>query len=341
MATYVKTPITNIKPVQTASAKSDWLNAILAGRKFIGEYSPERAASEKLAADLGLSAAGYMTRVNEITLALGAGTVQTTLAPTVAQALIPFSAAVAAKATVLTDLPSGNLVLPRYETGVTVTTYTDSAATTAVNPTFSVLVLSPARYGVQVGFTRQLLTQAATKPSLKANVAAQILRGIGAAVDKAALNAILAAPTGTANLGNVSEIAFGGAATWGKLVAAKQAVLGANVVNDGSFAWIIDSATYGKWNTIAKVATFPEFLIDEDGTCLQAPVFVTENLAPSHKAIFCRASDIVIAVWATEIITDEMSGAANGVVYLHVNVLASAGVLRGPSFCRSSDSAAQ
>jgi hypothetical protein len=97
---------------------------------------------------------------------------------------------------------------------------------------------------------------------------------------------------------------------------------------------------WAKWSKTPKVATYPEFVL-EDNTVLDYPVYVTENLSATHQALFLRASDCYIAIHGVDIVSDVMSLAYKGQVALTINVLASAGLLRGVACARTEDSAAQ
>jgi hypothetical protein len=177
---------------------------------------------------------------------------------------------------------------------------------------------------------------------LEAYLKAEILKSVGQSIDQMAIDAILAMTAQTPGqnaLDKVNTVTFSGAATWAKLVAMKQSVRASNVPDDGSMAFVIDSATYGKWNTIPKVATFPEFLIEDD-ICLNAPVFVTEMLAAAHQALFLRASDVQIAIWGVDVLADSTTRAAEFLTVLTVNAICAAGVIRGPAVCKSTDTAA-
>jgi HK97 family phage major capsid protein len=333
-----KIDITTIRPA-TKQPKFDLIGAILKGAQFIGESSYERTISEQNAEDAGIPAAGIFLRVpGMLGLSEGAGTVQTTVL-SIADALRPYSALAAAGARFLTDIKS-NISIPRLETTATVSLLNDGDAVTASNETFSALTLNALRYRAQVGFNSMLLKSA--KQDVKSFVAGEIMRTVGSVLDQAAITAILALTSQAASaraLDKCYGVTMSGAVTHAKTVSMKQAVLGASVQDNGTFAWILDSATYGKLTQASKGGSYPEFILEDD-MILNSKVFVTENLAATHKMAFLRASDVIIAIHGVDLVSDVMSLAYKGQVLLTCNVLASAGVLRGPAVCRSEDSAA-
>jgi len=346
MATHVKTPISDIRPAQP-TPKFSLARAFLAGKQYHGTQSVEESASDAFAASAGVPPTGvympigYYTKGNgNLGFSDGAATIQTSVEGVV-DALRPFSAITAAGAAIRPNLPKGPLTLPRFESTSTVATTADSTAVAASCETFSTLVLTPTRIASQVLVSTQLLRTANQMP-LEAYLKAEILKSVGQSIDQMAIDAILAMTAQTPGqnaLDKVNTVTFSGAATWAKLVAMKQSVRASNVPDDGSMAFVIDSATYGKWNTIPKVATFPEFLIEDD-ICLNAPVFVTEMLAAAHQALFLRASDVQIAIWGVDVLADSTTRAAEFLTVLTVNAICAAGVIRGPAVCKSTDTAA-
>jgi hypothetical protein len=335
----------NIKPA-TTKQPFDLLMAINQGRRFIGETSPERTISENFAYSRAITTAGICLdptmlakRAGTLGLTEGAPIIQTTTQP-IADVLRPFSAMAAAGATFLTNI-NGNLSFPRGETTSTPAILNDGDAVTASNQTFPKLTLNAQRVSTQVGISSELLRLATV--DVEAFVTSEIMRSVASSVDLMAIIAVLAMTTQTADkraLDKCYAVTLSGAVTHAKTISMKQSVMGASVVNNGTFAWIIDSATLAKWASTSKGATYPEFVLDNDQV-LNTSVYVTENLASTHQAIPIRASDVIIPIWAIEVVVDDITKAHLFQTILTVNTLCSAGLLRGPAACVTSDSASQ
>jgi HK97 family phage major capsid protein len=238
------TPKLDPTTIRPAAKRPDWIKAIL-DPQFIGAQSYEHTLSEKAAKEAGIVPAGIFLRGNGILgLSDGATTVQTTV-QTVAQALQPFSALVAAGATVLDNVPS-NLSFPRMDTASAPVIANDGDDVAFNAPTFGSLVLNAQRVASRVGFTRQVLQQATG--DIKAAVQMEVLRAIGASVDKLATSAILAMTSqaqGATDYSKVFGVTLSATVTHAKTVDMVTAVRQASVVNDGSFAWVMDAASMG------------------------------------------------------------------------------------------------
>src|SRR5258708_17003212 len=277
---------------------------------------------------------------------LGGFTIQTSVQPAIANALIPFSSLVASKITVLDGLTS-NISWPRWQTGFSPSGAAENTTVTDLNSeTFSVLQIGPpSRMNVQLKLSGTLLKQ--TGFDCEAAVQREILRAIGSTVDLYCLNQILATPENTGTNRDFSKLATGApmpsAATWSQLVGVKQTILQNDVVNDGTMSWIVSPTTYGRWSNIQKATNYPLFLIEHD-QAVDLPVRVSNNLTYAdvpHTALLGRWSDAVLGLFGIDIVSDPFSGASVNQIFLSINILYSFGLLRGPSVAKTEDSAAQ
>jgi hypothetical protein len=132
---------------------------------------------------------------------------------------------------------------------------------------------------------------------------------------------------------------FGGAATYSQVVGMVSSVLANDVTDDGTMSWVISPSTYGKWALKPKVATFPIFLIDSDQEIAGYPYYVTNNLSSTNQAVFGRWSDLIIAIFYIDILSDIYSHGGAGQVRLIINIGLDVGLLR-PTLIRSEDTAA-
>src|SRR5258708_5036378 len=238
---------------------------------------------------------------------LGGYTIQTSVRPEIANALIPFSSLVASGITILDGLTS-NISWPRWQTGFSPSGAAENTAITELNSeTFSVLQIGPtSRMNVELRISKTLLKQTSFDTELA--VQKQILRAIGSTVDLYLINQILAAPENTGTNRDLSKLAvgysFGGAASFSKIVNAKSAILASDVVNDSSMSWILSPSSYGRWSQIQKSTSYPLFLIDNDRAA-DLPVRVSNNLTAAnvpHTALLGRWSDFVLGLFGIDIL---------------------------------------
>jgi Phage capsid family len=119
----------------------------------------------------------------------------------------------------------------------------------------------------------------------------------------------------------------------------KGQVLGNNVIDDGTFGWIVDPSTWSKWSQAQKATNYPSYLIEND-KALNHPVRVTNNLSSTHQALFGRWSSAVLGIWAISLLSDPFIFASTNQVRLQIDVLYDFNVLNGPAILKTSDSAA-
>jgi HK97 family phage major capsid protein len=300
-------------------------DVIKAGRDFTQKTSMELEVSNRIAKTKGQDAPfGHVYIPTEIlcrdlsvgAAAAGGDLVQTTVRPQLADALIPFSSLIASGITVLDDL-QGNVSWPRWQSQFSPSGLLETAQvlTTDEQATMSTMSLTPHRIGCEVIISRTLLAQSSI--DVEAAVQRTILQAIGSLVDQYAINGGGSYP-GTTGLLNFSEntsgsfadlsklasgVTAGGPFTFGKQVAMKSAVLANNVIDDGTFGWIIDPSTWSKWSQAQKSLNYPLFLIEDD-KALNHPVRVTNNLSATHQALFGRWSSAVLGIWAISILSD-------------------------------------
>jgi HK97 family phage major capsid protein len=266
--------------------------------------------------------------------------VQTTVRPTIADALVPYSSLVASGVTVLDDL-QGNVSWPRWQSQFSPSGLLETAQvlTTDEQATMSTMQLTPHRIGCEVIISRTLLAQSSV--DVESAVQRAILQAIGSLVDQYCINeSTYPATTGLLNFGENTAGSFsdlsklargvtaGGAFTYSGQVAMKGGVLANNVIDDGTFGWIVDPSTWSKWSTAQKSVNYPLYLI-EDGKALGHQVRVTNNLSATHQALFARWSSAYLGIWAVSILSDPYIFASTNQVRLQIDVLYDFNVLYG------------
>ena len=341
-------------------------NVILHGNQYQDTF--EQEVSRRIARNCGYNPAGTFIPLDALHkeihtrdlstaggAAQGAVLVQSSIEKT-ADVLRPYAASIAAGATVLNlDGIAGAITIPRLVTG-TFPFFTAENATSypgSGNATFSSLVMTPHRLTDEIRISKQLVTQA--QFSITEFIQSVMLSDIGSVIDFAALagnpSVNASQPTGILSMSENSGLpldygklagpgtTFGGAATYSKLVGMVSSIMGNNVTDDGTMGWVISPSTYGKWALAPKVATFPIFLIDSDQEIAGYPYYVTSNLSSTNQAIFGRWSDLIIAIFYIDILSDPYSLGGAGQIKLTINVGLDVGLLR-PTLIRSEDTAA-
>jgi HK97 family phage major capsid protein len=327
---------------------------LLQGPKFLQGNSYEKQVSEGIIREKGEQALGMFVPTSILTRDIsltgnGSNLVQTGVRHDLATALRPFSALVAAGASVLDDL-TGQVSWPRMAVDFAASGYSENATViTDSSAAFSQMSLSAKRIGIERPISKQLLQQ--SNIDAEQAIRTEILRAIGAKLDQFALTGTGNPITGilgmSENSGSNTDLAklnyqgvtFGGAtATWAKVIGMPAALHQANVINDGTFSFIVDGATWNKWSSTPKVSTYPLFLI-EDNKVAGYPVYVTQNLSATHQCIFLRASSFVFGIWGIDICANPFNSTFD--VDLNINILCDFNTLYGPAGVRSEDSAAQ
>jgi hypothetical protein len=287
----------------------------------------------------------------------GASLVQTLRAPSIQDALRPFSAVTRAGAQFLTELRD-NISLPRWEIASTPQAALETAPITPNTQTLSLLSLKPHRISSATILSRRLMKQASDTGSngIEGLIAQEMLASIGSALDGFALNGSGAAgqPLGLLNTGanlpgsrDLSllspEVTFGAAPSWPKICSFIGNVESNDIVSDDSTVWIVSPATREKWISTEKVAGYPSYL-SENGTCAGFPMLATNNLSGtggSHRAVYGRWSSMIVAIWAMSVLVDNVSLAMSGHVRVFVDLWADCGPIYAPAFCASSDAGNQ
>jgi HK97 family phage major capsid protein len=217
--------------------------------------SLETEVSQSMSRDLGLYPNGVFVPSEILCRDLAVGTgniggdlVMTDVRATIADALRPFSAVVAAKATVLNDL-RGNVSYPRFSAQSSPSGYGENVSVIDANTAtqrFSNMSLSPKRISSQVLISTQLLKTA--HMDAERFIRKEILRSIGQVLDLYVLtgNGPSGTPPACTGFLNLTEngaggtdlsklspgVTFGATATWSKLVLFSETLHAANIQND-------------------------------------------------------------------------------------------------------------
>lgn len=231
--------------------------------------------------------------------------------------------------TMLTGLV-GNIALPKQSSASTAYFVADGTDITESDLGFKQVVLSPKNIGVNVKYTRQLLLQ--SSPSIEALVRNDLFATTAAGIENAVLNGTGSGnqPRGLLNISTIPKISMGenGAAiSWAAVVAMETAVSDANVYDDGTMAYLVNSKTRGLMKTVEKFPNTGYELyrsqgVNQPGDVNGYPGYMT-NFLPSNgtkgtgenlsTAIFGRWSDLVIGLWGVlDLVVDPYTLAQQG-----------------------------
>lgn len=327
----------------------------------------ERDVHRALQREKGLDAMGILvpfeifTRDLSITGGGGGNAsvfIQDTLQKTVADSIKPYSAVIKAGAHVISN-QTGNFVYPRRQSFTPAGWQTSENATdTETGIVFSQLTLSACRLVIESRISKQLLEQSEDR-SIEEFLKQSFLKDIGATLDAAAL--VGAGPgTGTsgAPLGLLAQtentgsppylygslspgITFGGAPSYEALCQPRYNVEQNDVTDDGTLSWITSDNAKKVLTQTPIISGFPKFLWGDDNKIAGYPASATSNLAGTDQIVLGRFSDYIFVLFAMDVFADPFSLMSLNQIRLVVTCLANCGTLRGISFARSEDSAAQ
>lgn len=240
-------------------------------------------------------------------------------------------------ATVLTGL-TGNVKIPRQTGAAAIAWLAENAAPTESDQTFDQVTLTPKTVSANTKFSRQSILQAT--PEIEELVRRDLTKVVAIEVDRAAINGSGASnqPTGILQTTGVGSIVFsadagnGAAASWGDVMGFIAALEQANIVDDGTEAFLTTPSARAKLATTTKAGTFPEFILtpETNGRGMMAgfPTAFSNNV-PSNLTkgsgtglsalLFGRWSDVIIGEWGTlEILVDPYTYSTSGSVQITI-----------------------
>jgi HK97 family phage major capsid protein len=340
-----------VQPAPRASAPTQpqpysLIRAIIDGMNLhMNSNSPEFHASERIRKAQGHLLSNQVFIPNSV-LAIGsrrdlsagntAALIETKVDTSITDALIPYSALIAAGMTVLPNLKE-NFQIARWATASSPQTLAENAASTpSTAETFSALQIGPPnRATVQIKLSSTWLTQ--TGFDAEASVVREINRAIASKIDALCIADILAASQNTGDATSTTQNlallgagqTFGGAPTWATLQAMKKTVINNNTdVSRGDLRWVLSGDAYNVLSTTPKISGYPSYLL-EDGKIGPDPVVTTTNLSSTNQALFGKFAAAVLGLWPISIVSDPITQMHTGTVMLTVNLLYSFGLLQG------------
>jgi hypothetical protein len=118
------------------------------------------------------------------------------------------------------------------------------------------------------------------------------------------------------------------------------------IFNDGSFAYVSSSATRTRWQQIAKVSTYPEFLWQQRDDELDGRVngrrAVSSGQITGDIVILGKFSEMCIGSWlGVEILVNTHSRAVNAETQILASMLVDVGFRYASAFTASTDAGSQ
>jgi HK97 family phage major capsid protein len=248
---------------------------------------------------------------------------------------------VAAGATTLGGLV-GDLALPVQTGASTAYWVSETGALTDSSQTFGQKKLTPKRLGATIPYTTQFLAQSSI--DAESFIREDAVMVLSIEKDRAALfgSGSGGEPVGIANTTGINaDVTYGGSATWAKVVLSETGI-GNDNADIGPLAWMLDSATVGKWKTILKDSVAgASYLIESTMTANGYPVFKSNQVSSTHQSFFGAWSQLILASWSgLEVIVDPYALKKSGQVEITFNELVDILVRQPLSFNVSTDSAA-
>ena len=260
-------------------------------------------------------------------------------------------------ATMLDGLSNGNISLPRGIATAGAGWYGEVGPIPSADQSLDNITLSPKLISGSTIVSNQLLRQ--SSPDIEAFIVRDISDAIAVAVDQTALFGAGSATTPKGIMAYAANAAgayayglrsanqlFGGAATWASVLGFEKTLEDGRIFNDGSFAFVTSSATRTKWQQIAKVATYPEFLWQQRDDELDGRVngrrAVSSAQITGDIVILGKFSELLIANWlGVELLVNNHTRAHQAETLITATLLVDVGFRYALAFCASSDSGAQ
>jgi hypothetical protein len=260
-------------------------------------------------------------------------------------------------ATMLDGLSNGNILLPRATASAGAGWYGEVGPIPSADQSLDNITLTPKLISGSTIVSNQLLRQ--SSPDIEAFIVRDISDAIAIAVDQAAL---FGAGSATVPKGIMSYAAnavgsyayglrsanqtFGGAATWASVLGFEKTLEDGRIFNDGSFAFVTSSATRTKWQQIAKVATYPEFLWQQRDDELDGRVngrrAVSSAQMTGDIVLLGKFSEMLVGTWlGVELLVNNHTRAINAETIIQTTLLVDVGFRYALAFCASADSGAQ
>jgi HK97 family phage major capsid protein/HK97 family phage prohead protease len=251
------------------------------------------------------------------------------------------SVALQAGARMLTGL-TGDLLIPKKSATATWAWVDEEGAlTNDAALAFGNITLSPKRTGATIAFSRQLALQ--SLPMIESIVRQDLADGLAVHIDASVFTGTGAndQPLGILGLAGRNTITFSGAATYAKVLS----MISENMKDNSdslNSVFVIDAATWDKWSSKERGASAAgNFILNDNELIRSRRVFVTEQIAASHRAIYGDFSQLMIGQWGgMELIAEPYTLAKTAQIQVTANLFMDVKCRYDQAFCVSTDTAA-
>lgn len=285
------------------------------------------------------------------TFSQGGATVETTVSASVVPLLRNASRVISLGATVLGGLTS-NVSIPRQTSSATAQMLSESGQAQDSTQSFDQLLMSPHRMSATTVYTRQLMLQSSI--DVENFIRADLRATIGTKLDSLALYGQGAGsePQGIVNTPGIGAVAFGGAATFAKVVAFETALANSNAdeLPGSKLAYLTTPNVRSVWKTVAVNLTGATTVSarrlwekgDNGDGLVNDYTAVATNQIQNDQVIFGNWPELVIGLFgALDFITNPYSMDTSGRVRVTAHLFSDVCLRHARSFCVSSDAGSQ
>jgi hypothetical protein len=318
------------------------------GRAAEGFYVPQFAFRADLAAGTGPTSSSGTA---------GQSFVPLIVEPSLIELLRPWTVCVQSGATLMSGL-TGSVSIPRMTAANTATWAAENAQINRTSPTFDQIQLQPSRLGIVTAYSKSLLAQSTL--DVENIVREDQLRVIAIGIDNAALQGSGTSnqPLGLLNLtANTAgsydptkrspNTTFAGVATYDSVLRMIGNLEDSNVLDDGTFGYVVTPKTKARWKVIPRAVNYPLFLWEqkEKGreVCGMYQGHFTKliDATTPGQVIAGKWSDLVIGQWAgVDCVVDPYSLADTWQIRVVTHALVAIGFRHAISFVVSTDTGA-
>lgn len=194
----------------------------------------------------------------------------------------------------------GNVAIPRQTGAGTAVWETEATGITSESAqTVDQVTMSPNEVGAYAEISRKLILQAT--PGIEGLIQNDLAQTLAIVIDLAILHGSGGTqPTGVVGASGVGSVA-GAGLSWDAVLEFWSDVAGANAA-DGSLAFVTNALIGAMLMGRPKVAGYPDFLLNRDGTMIKYPCEFTEQVSAGYM-FFGDWSQILVGEWGVLDIT--------------------------------------
>lgn len=242
----------------------------------------------------------------------------------------------AAGAQTLTGL-IGNIAIPRMSASTTAYWVGEGGLPTESQAAFDQVTMTPHTVGAFEDYSRRLLLQ--TSMDIEALIRSDLASVLALEIDRVGFYGLGSAsqPLGIANTSGINTTDLAAAApTWAEFVGMETKVNAANA-DIAAMKYITNATGFGALKTTVKAATYPVYLLGDDGMANGYPVLRSNQVA-AGDFFFGVWNQLIIGFWSgVDILIDPYTGGVAGNVRVIAHQDVDLAVRHPEAFVRSND----